>query len=148
MVRLQWSQSCLRRMQPSAGGLKEWTKPPRLLEFPAQGHKPKGNVHKLPPVMSGGILAWKEHNLPLFWGAGCSRDVAGGGLGPLTLTMSWLTVLGDSLAAFAPTWVISACPFPAAAGSFCFLLPAPASGIAACRSLCRRCCWRPKGSSD
>lgn len=71
--------------------------------FPAQGHKPKDNVRKLLPVMSGGILAWKESNLPLLWGAGCSRDVAGGGLGPLTLTMSWLAVLGDTLVALAPT---------------------------------------------
>lgn len=140
--------SCLRRMQPSAGGLQERTKPPWLLQLPAQGHKPKGNMCKLPPVMSGGIFAWKESNLTLLWGARCSTDVAGSGLGPHTLTMSWLAVLGDSLVALAPTWMISACHFPATAGSFCFLLPAPASGIAACRSLCRRCCWRPKGSSD
>lgn len=43
--------------------------------------------------------------------------MAGDVLGPLTLTMSWLAVLGDSLVALAPTWVISACPFPEAAGS-------------------------------
>lgn len=137
--------SCLRRMQPSAGGLQERTKPPWLLWFPAQGHKPKGNVPKLPPVMSGGILAWKESKLPLLWGAGCSRDVAGGGLGPLSLTMSRLAVLGDSLVALAPSWGISACPFPAAVGSSCSLLPAPAWGTAACHSLGRRAAVTEQG---
>lgn len=35
-----------------------------------------------------------------------SRDVACGGLEPLTLAMSWLAVLGERLVALSPTWTV------------------------------------------
>lgn len=98
--------SCLRGMQPSAGGLQDRARPPWLLQLPAWGHKPKGNVHKLPHVMTSGILPWKESNLPLLRGPKCSGDVAGGGLEPLTLTISWLAVLQETLVALSPTWTV------------------------------------------
>lgn len=124
--------SCVRRMQPSTGE-DQTSIVATVFRTGSQAQRQCASCHEC-----GALLAWKESNIPLLWGAGCSRDVAGGGLGHLTVSR---------LAVLAPTWVISASPFPAAAGSSCFLLPAPASGITACRSLCRRCCWMPKGSS-
>jgi len=100
-----WSQAGS-GTQPSAGGLQAGAKPPWLLWLAAQGDKPKGNLLKLPHVVSGGILAWKERNLPLLWGTKCSRGVTVGHLEPLTLVMCLLAVLGGSLVALSPAWMV------------------------------------------